>query len=326
MHLFRRSPPRDTQPIKLMATLWPSFSHFPRFARDARLTDVRLNSAMVNSDDLDHELAIISKLTDSLPLYFDVKGRQMRIVEVHDNPDTLEVTINHPICVPTPVTVLFKAGEDNGTLGKVSADGRRLVFARPPFYEVRVGESLYIRDPEFIAGGAQFTQAELEKIEKVKKAGFTRFFLSYVQKACDVDEFLDLVGPSCEIRLKIEDKQGLEYVARKFKKRDNLTLVAARGDLYVEINKPHELFEAQDLIISKDPHAIAASRLLLSVVKSPVPDCADLAELGWLYDHGYRNFMLCDEICLHEEMLATGINAFTAFADSYRQTRITQRI
>jgi len=165
--------------------------------------------------------------------------------------------------------------------------------------------------------GPQFTEVELEKIAMVRQAGFRRYFLSYVESQRDVDEFASLVGSDAEIWLKIENQKGLDYVAREFKKRPNLVLVAARGDLYVEIERPHEILAALKLIIEKDPEACVGSRILLSVVHDSVPSCADFLELAWLSDIGYRRMMLCDELCLDEDMLATAINAYDSFRQSY---------
>jgi pyruvate kinase len=195
--------------------------------------------------------------------------------------------------------------------------------------------------------GPQFAELELEKIATVRKAGFTRWFLSYVEGKRDVDEFLSLVGRDAEVMLKIENQKGLDYVARGFKKRENLRLVAARGDLYIELARPHEIPTAMRTIISKDPDACVGSRILLSVVQEPileafnmlirkdpdaavkardllaatqrpgVPSCADFQELAGLYDIGFRTFMLCDELCLKERLLATAVNAFEAFRKDY---------
>ena len=99
------------------------------------------------------------------------------------------------------------------------------------------------------------------------------------------------------------------------------------------------------LIISKDPEAMAASRIFLSLIgyKNPlvsyllglhpedqhdprvqdlikpsgIPECHDFEELAWLYDLGYRNYLLCDEICLDGELLDIALSAFEAFADYY---------
>lgn len=305
--------------LKLMVTLWPSFPHFPRFLQDSRLSGIRLNSAMMALPEIDKELSLAQKLRthNSVPVYYDIKGRQLRIEEVIAKETHLEVVLNHPIDVATPTPVLFKAGADEALLKEVLDGGYRLVFFGGPKYMVRAGESLHIRNTSLKVKGDQFTDVELQKIEAVKRAGIDNWFLSYVQSQRDVDEFLSLVGKHSRVSLKIEDKAGLEYVSTSFKKKEGISLVAARGDLYVEVDMPHHILAAQKLIIEADPEACVASRLLLSVIRSPVPACSDFSELAWLVDIGYRNIMLCDELCLKEDFLGPAVGAFDAFRNSY---------
>ncbi|MGG2377294.1 hypothetical protein ACE400_29250, partial [Salmonella enterica] len=75
--------PKDMQ---MFVTLWPSFEHFPRFAHDSRLLGIRLNSAMVAAADVKSELDKAKAVGGKVPLYFDVKSRQMRIAKVYDDP------------------------------------------------------------------------------------------------------------------------------------------------------------------------------------------------------------------------------------------------
>lgn len=303
--------------LNLSVTLWPSFPHFEPFAHDPRISSIRLNSAMMNMVELDQELEKIEKMSIKTPLYYDIKGRQLRITEYIPNDKYLDIRINHPISVSTPTPVLFKAGADVALLHEVLEDGKRLKFLGGPKYMVKDGESLHIRDETLIVEGPQFTPIELEKIEKVKAAGFKHWFLSYVECQKDVDEFIKLVGDDAIINLKIENKRGLNYVKNEFVKTPNVNLVAARGDLYVEIDRPHEILEAIKLIIDSDPDAIVGSRILLSVITDPVPSCADFHELAWLTDIGYKNMMLCDELCLKGELLNRAVNVFQSFKDSY---------
>jgi hypothetical protein len=312
--------------IDLHVTLWPSFPHFRHFASDARLGGIRLNSAMISQAELDSELAAIADSDGVVPLHFDIKGRQLRVTEVLENPTRLDIRLNHPIKVRTPTPVLFKAGADDALLERVEEDGHRLVFRGGPRFMVRPGESLHIRHHSLRVGGPQFTDAELAKIASVKAAGCKKWYLSYVESQTDVDEFLELVGRDAEVSLKIESKKGLFYAANEFKKKENLRLVAARGDLYVELEKPHEILGALRLIIEKDADALVGSRILLSMIPPPprdddtealVPSCADFLEMGWLADAGYRSMMLCDELCLRRNLLASAVNAFDAFRQEY---------
>jgi len=304
---------------ELLVTLWPSFPHFNRFANDERLSGIRLNSAMITNPMLEGELELIKANPVRNPLFFDVKGRQLRITEVVPSKERLEIYLNHPIEVKTPCVVLFKAGADYAVLDHLECGGQKLVFQGGPKFKVAPGESLHIRDSSLVVKGELFTETELQKIAKVKAAGFSKYFLSYVESQSDVDQFQELVGKDAEVWLKIENKAGMEYV-KSFQKRDNLVLVAARGDLFVELPKPHHMIKALRLIIEKDPVACVGSRILLSVIDSPVPSCADLSELAWLYDIGYRRVMLCDELCLKEKLLATAINVYDAVKNDLSET------
>ncbi len=302
--------------LELMVTLWPTFPHFERFAKDGRLIGIRLNSAMINKDTLTGELADAKRLEGPVPLYFDIKGRQLRVTETYADKDHLELKLNHPIEVKTPTMVLFKAGVDQALLTKV-VDGDHLIFSGGPKYIVYEGESLHIRDPSLSVKGKLFTDYEIEKIKKSRAAGFDRFVLSYVEESRDIDEFRSYIGDS-ELILKIENKKGLGYVANHYQKKPNLSLMAARGDLYVEVDRPHDILAATKLIIEKDPEALVASRMLLSVINQSVPECSDLCELAWLQDIGYKRFMLCDGLCLKEEPLARAVNIMESFGNSYK--------
>jgi pyruvate kinase len=303
--------------LELMVTMWPSFPHFKRFSTDKRISAVRLNTAMYDVDEIDDELKVASSTYGAVPFYFDIKGRQLRVVESFPFKDRLELIINHPIKVPVPTEVLFKAGADRAILKEVTDGGHRLIFDGGPEYLVYEGESLHLRHPEFEAGGDSFCAVELEKLEKAKRAGINKFFLSYVRDQRYVDEFMSIAGRDVEVVLKVEDLRGLRFVSEEFSKTDNISLMAARGDLYVELKRPHHIMSAMKLIIEKDARALVGSRIMLSVVREPTPECADFLELAWMYDLGYRRMMLCDEICLKEGWLSTAVDAFDCFRSSY---------
>lgn len=298
---------------ELLVTLWPSFPHFNKFVEDKRVTGIRLNSAMMSSSELDKELEIVGKLDHKKrvnPLFFDVKARQLRVTEAVPSKDRLIIVLNHPIDVKAPCVVLFKAGADYAVLDHTEDDGQRLVFQGGPKWKVSPGESLHIRDTSLKVRGDIFTTLEKDKIEKVKAAGFNKYFLSYVEMQSDVDQFQELVGKDAEIWLKIESKAGLQYVNHDFKKQDNRVLVAARGDLFVELEKPHHIVQAQKDILAKDPMACVGSRVLLSIIDSPVPDCADIMELAMIKQMGYRRVMLCDELCLKDNLLSSAVSTY----------------
>lgn len=304
--------------LYLLATLQPTFPHFHRFSNDERLCGIRLNNPRWTPVELEATLGSLQAQHSRVPIYFDVKGWQLRVTEVHQNEACLDLTINHPIRVETPTEVFLKAGADRAVLERIEDDGRRLIFRGGPEFLVYPGESLQIRHPSLAVLGEQFCTDELEKIEVAKRFGITRYFLSYAESSADVQRLRELIGPDAEIMIKIENEKGLKFVTQEFKKAPNLRLVAARGDLYVEIKRPHLIPNALRTIAEHDPDACVGSRLMLSVINSDVPSCADFCELAWLYDIGYRSFLLCDELCLKEELLAIAVNACDAFRTDYQ--------
>jgi len=305
-------------PTTLHVTLWPTFGHFHRFSIDSRVQGIRMNSAMISAPEINDDFFIKTK-DASVPLWFDVKGMQMRVKEVACDPakdDHLELVMNRPIRCKLPCPVWFKAGEDCAKLIEIR-NGTHLIFDGGPRNLVSPGESIHIREEDLQVGGPPLLAYEIEKIERIKKFGFKKFYLSYVYDQRHVDAFREAVGPDAEIILKIENKAGLEYVARQYKPTPKTRLAAARGDLFVEVDYPHHILEATKLIIDKDPNAIVGSRMLLSVIHKEVPDCADLNELAWLYDIGYRSFLLCDELCLKGDLLGRAVAVFNAFRKDY---------
>lgn len=305
--------------MELLVTLWPSFPHFKRFAKDPRIAGIRLNSAMLATSDLKKELELLHEADPIMPVYFDIKGKQLRVTQViqAERGKDLVLKLNHPIMVNTPAPVLFKAGEDHALLTHVSDSGYVLTFDGGPQYMVHAGESLHIRDSSLRVLGHTFTAQERQKIEIVRGNGIDRWFLSYVESIYDIVLFQGLVGAAEEICLKIESKAGLELLQTpKFQKLydDNhpLVVVNARGDLFVELDRPTDITAATRSMASI-PDAIVGSRLLLSLVHSDVPSCADLSELAWLTSIGYTRMMLCDELCLKEPLLAAAVNVFTEF-------------
>lgn len=310
--------------LNLLVTLWPSCDHFDRFASDRRIQAMRLNPAMIDPERLEKELSLMKGRNITTPLFFDVKGRQLRVETVQPSRSRMKLTLNHAIKVDTPTTVLFKAGNDRALLETLEDDGKTLVFAsgadHGPSYAVKSGESLHIRDPSLtVIDDPLFTDIEKEKIEIAKSHGFKRWFLSYVEKKTDAEQLRELVGEDAEVWLKIESEKGLRFVKEDFVKDDNTRLVAACGDLYVEMEKPHQILPALLDILKADPDACAASRMMLSITQNvrrfglTTPDLADFAHLAWLQLVGYRTFMLCDEICLADDLLGPAVGAFNAW-------------
>lgn len=301
--------------IEIMATLWPDMGHYEYFAKHPLMRGIRLNTAMAEEKTLPYQLDFAVKKSYGTPLYFDVKGRQIRITKVYDNTENLELDINHPIEVNTPTVVLTKAGADSAVLAKV-VDGNHLVFDGGPKFLLRPGESLNIRSSSLKVLGPLFTEQQLTFLDIAKKAGIGRFMLSYATRAEEMAELRKIVGDKAEIIAKIESPTGLDF-SQSYKLGPREHYLTARGDLFVEMNKPHQILSATKKILKKDSNAILGSRILLSVTNDPVPSCSDINEIAWLLEIGYKRFMFCDGLCLQKESLERAINVLNAIAIDY---------
>jgi pyruvate kinase len=132
--------------------------------------------------------------------------------------------------------------------------------------------------------------------------------LSFVESDADVAE-LRRLDSKAEIVAKIESVKGLDYCRNR---REKARLMAARGDLYIEVRRPHHIVKALQDIIAADADAIAASRVLDSMAESPEPSCADITDVACLRMLGYKTMMLGDEVCLQRDSVVGALNLLEA--------------
>ena len=244
------------------------------------------------------------------PLWIDLKGRQLRVVGAALPPYT-EVRLSHPIQVDTPVDAFFADGTECVRVAAV--DGPRLILEDGPRRLIGPGESVNIVHPSLKIKGT-LTDTDRAYLAAMKELGLTQVMLSYVESPVDTEEVRQLL-PDAEIMLKIETRRGLEYVRRYGPAHGRL--VAARGDLYVEVLRPHQIIGALRDIIAADPQAVIASRLFDSLAHHPVPASADIGDVAFLLLLGYRTFMLGDAVCLRRESLLEALNLLEAIAGEF---------
>lgn len=233
----------------------------------------------------------------SKPLWLDLKTRQLRITEFAYLPESY-VTINHKISVKTPSMVYFK---DCASQLEAVLDGDKLLLTRPERIVGR-GEPINILDESLHVDGF-LTEQDLEYIKAFSHRDQHRYMLSFVQNSRDC-EILWQLDPQAEIIAKIEDRRGLRFVANEypFMPRKPRLMLAA-DDLYINLgeNKTDMLIALRQ-VITADPGAIAASRILTSLLDSEGKhpqdvSLGDLTYLWFLESLGYQTIMLSDEIC-----------------------------
>jgi hypothetical protein len=233
----------------------------------------------------------------SKPLWLDLKARQLRITQFAYLPESF-VTINHKISVRTPCTVHFK---DCATELEAVVDGNKLLLTRPERI-VGQGEPVNILDESLVVEGF-LTDQDLEYIEAFTRRDQHRYMLSFVQSSRDC-ELLWQLDPQAEIIAKIEDRRGLRFVANEYPYMSRKPrLMLAADDLYIHLgtNKT-EMLAALRLVIQADSTAIAASRILTSLLdtENGLPGDVSLGDLAYLWlleSLGYCTLMLSDEIC-----------------------------
>lgn len=278
----------------------PPYAHFlADVAGHPIVSGFRLNTVMPLRESQREVLERLNKFRQ--PVWVDLKGRQLRVVGAAIPPYT-EVKLSHRIKVETPVDAFFSDGLERVRVAAV--DGDRLILADGPRRLVGPGESVNIMHPSLRIEGT-LTDTDRTYLAAMKELGMTKVMLSYVESVEDVEEVKSLL-PNAEVILKIETQRGLDFAKNHGAKHGQL--MAARGDLYVEVLRPHRVANAVRTIIQADKDAIVASRILDSMAESPIPASADIGDVAFLLEVGYRTFMLGDQVCLRRETVLEALN------------------
>jgi pyruvate kinase len=298
--------------IQLIVTQGPYSTFLESVVEADIVSGVRLNTVMpVPEERIAEKLAETANRCGTKPLWVDLKARQLRIREFANTPYT-SVTISHRVRVNLPALVYFNNGNLTGRI--VDIDGNKLILESHVGRILGPGESVNIVDDSLeYVDDELFTPTDRLYIEACRATEVNRYLLSYVETAEDVKR-LKQVHPGAVVAAKIENKKGLVNLEPIAQTAD--LLIAARGDLYTELAYPHEIVEAMETIRAAGGNTtVAASRLLDSLLRGPVPGCADIMDLRFLIRMGYQTFLLGDDICFNREHLMRALRIFTAIAD-----------
>ena len=289
--------------VKAIVTTPPYAVFLNDIARHPMVCGFRLNTVMPLHEGPKDALQRLQSF--GKPLWVDLKGRQLRVVGAAIPPYT-EVCVSHRIRVKTPVNAFFSDGRE--CVRVMAVDGNRLILEDGPRRLVGPGESINIVHPSLEIEGT-LTETDMAYLEAMRELGLKRVMLSYVESPSDIEEVQRYL-PGAEVMAKIESRRGLEF-ARKHRNAFG-QLMAARGDLFVEVLRPHHIIGALGEIIKADSDAVAASRLFGSLAYETVPDSADIGDVAFLLSIGYKTFMLGDAICLKREPLLEALNLLDA--------------
>jgi len=294
--------------VRAIVTAPPYAPFLEDVVRHPLVCGLRLNTVMPLRGEPIEALERLSQLGQ--PLWVDLKGRQLRVVGAAIPPYT-EIRLSHRIHVNTPVDAFFSSGTECVRVAAV--DGDRLILEDGPRRLVGPGESVNIVHPSLRVEGT-LTDTDHAYLKAMSDLGLQRAMLSYVESPADVEEVEGLL-PGAQVLLKIESARGLEYV--RLYGPTHGRLVAARGDLYTEVLQPHRIVGALRAIVTADPQAIAASRILDSLALDPVPVSADVGDIAFLLSLGYRTFMLGDAICFRRDSVLAALNLLQAVSGEF---------
>ncbi len=251
--------------------------------------------------------------------WIDLKGRELRLVKDATLPEDL-LDINHPISVDTPTALYYNEGRNFLIVDAVIGESQLQI--RPPktrpSHPLKFGKGASINIPDAsLEVHGYLTRLDEAYIAAGNKIGLHNYLLSFVESAEDIQNLVER-DPDARIIAKIESKRGLEFLRREYDRqpkvwKERVRLMAARADLYIELERPHQILTALRTIIQKDPRAIGASRLLESFLSvTDVPWCADICDVGYLVELGYRTFLLGDDLCENPEALTSALGILHA--------------
>lgn len=313
---LRKAPaqaPRSQIPSALV-TMPPYAPYIEKVLKHSSVSGIRLNTVMPIKGTLEDTLARLADITQKheKELWVDLKCRQLRVKSFGVPPFT-EIELSHNIEVYTPCKAYFSDRHESATILEV--DGNKLLMQEGPRRVVGPGESVTIPHSTLRIQG-YLTDSDKRYIDACAALGLHHYMLSFVESEQDIATLYTL-DSKADIVAKIESQRGLDYISASAAPATPARLMAARGDLYIELNWPHAILEAMETIIAKDRDAIAASRILSSLARQSEPSCEDLGDLDNLLRLGFKTVMFGDEICLHEESILTGLNVFQAVAQRY---------
>jgi len=292
--------------ISVIVTVPPYADFLAEVATHPLVSGFRLNTVMPLRESLQDVLSRLQKFGQ--PLWVDLKGRQLRVVGAAIPPYT-EIKLSHRIRVETPVDAYFSDGNERVRVAAV--DGDRLILADGPRRLVGPGESVNIVHPSLRIEGT-LTEKDIAYLAAMRELKMNKVMLSYVESEEDILEIKNHL-PNADVLPKIETQRGLEFAKKHGAKLGHL--IAARGDLYVEVLRPHKIAGALKTIIAADPQAIVASRIFDSLAYQPVPVSADIGDVAYLLEIGYRRFMLGDQICLRRDTVLEALNLLQAMTE-----------
>lgn len=314
--------------MKLALTI-PAGVQFREVAQHSAVEAIRLNTNIPPQKPLEDLLIDMKQQADPKELWIDLKARQLRIeayhIEILGDKEIHEITLTHKINLDLPQEMWIDDGKYSGIITRLQKHKTLVVESS---LRNKTGLPLQKQEePAIIPGMAinipskslevkgYLTNRDIAYIKAGRDLGLNTVCVSYFERGADLLDILS-INPNAKVIAKIESEKGLDFVRgdyatykQAYDKRINL--MAARGDLYVEIARPDQIIDACEEIIRQDPDAIFASRIFSSLTDvEKIPECRDLFDIYCGMKMGYKRFLLGDELCLRKESVEAAIGLF----------------
>ncbi|MBF0531253.1 MAG: hypothetical protein HQK55_18695 [Deltaproteobacteria bacterium] len=299
--------------IEIIVTQGPYSTFLEEVAKVSLVSGIRLNTIMpIKEGRREEKLREMHALVKPKNLWVDLKARQLRIREFANTPYTA-VTISHRIKVNLPAIAYFDNGHLTGKI--VDLDGHKLIIEDYIGRLLGPGESVNIVDESLEYLDSEIlTPLDETYVDLCRQIGLPHYMLSFVESPKDV-ALLKARHPGSMVMAKIENLKGLAHLPEIAAEAD--FIMAARGDLYTEIAYPHEIGEVLEKIFRTAPDkAVIGSRILESLLRHPVPSCADMMDLNYLIHMGYRRFLIGDDLCFKKDLLMKAMRIFAGISKS----------
>lgn len=253
------------------------------------ITSYRFNSGVNQLMSTKEIIDILLKIKEETKkkVWIDLKGRQLRVISWADlKYEAIE--LNHEISIEYPAKVIFR---DNTTSEIIRCRGNKILLKDPPYHALGKGQSINI-DAKNLEIKDYLTEQDKELIELSKQYELNDYMASFIEEIGDLIEILSL-NKNANIIVKIESLKGLKFILENTLR---LNIMSARDDLYANLNSSYKTIKYLKELVKKDKNAICASKIFTSLDNSLYPDLKDYEDLELMYQIGYRNFMLQDDI------------------------------
>lgn len=268
------------------------------------ISSYRFNSGVNQLMSTEEIIKILKEIEEKTKkkIWIDLKGRQLRITS-WANPNYEAIELNHDIEIEYPARVLFRDGTNSEI---IRCRKNKILLANSPYHALGKGQSINI-DAKSLEIKGYLTEQDRELIKISKEYNLNDYMASFIEELNDLVEIITL-NKNANIISKIESIKGLRFILNN---QIKLNLMAARDDLYTNLRNSYQILKYLRKIIELDPNAICASKIFSSLEHKPQIELSDYEDLELMYQMGYRNFMLQDD--LKGQKLKLAINGWREF-------------